>query len=117
MSYDPIKISSIRPLNDHVIVRDMNFGERRLTSGIILPSDDGRSSGVRPRWGCVYAVGPEQRDVSVGQWVLVAHGRWTRGSVIEVNDEKITIRRVDTNDILAVSDEAPSADETMSDAA
>jgi hypothetical protein len=47
---------------------------------------------------------------------LVTHGRWTRGSDIEINDEKITIRRVDVNDILLVSDEAPAADETMSDA-
>lgn len=116
MSYDPIKISSIRPLNDHVIVRDMNFGERKLNSGIILLADDGRSSGVRPRWGCVYAVGPEQKDISVGQWILVSHGRWTRGSTIEINDEKITIRRVDTDDILIVSDDTPVADETMSDA-
>ena len=116
MSYDPIKISSITPLKDHVIVRDMNFNERQLNSGIILPSDNGRSSGIRPRWGCVYAVGPEQRDISIGQWILVTHGRWTRGSDIEINDEKITRRRVDVNDILLVSDEAPAADETMSDA-
>lgn len=116
MSHDPIKISAIKPLKNNVIVRDMNFNERKLNSGIILPSDNGRASGIRPRWGCVYAVGPEQKDVQTGQWILVAHGRWSRGSTVDVDGETITIRRVDTNDILLVSDEAPSADETMSDA-
>jgi hypothetical protein len=51
----------------------------------------------------------------VGQWVCVAHGRWTRG--IEVEDEtgKKTLRRVDPKDLLIVSDEQPQ-DETFSEA-
>ena len=103
----------IHPLNDSVIVSDMTFDERFTTSGIVLLSDNGKSTGIRPRWGQVYAVGPEQQDVRVGQWVCVAHGRWTRG--IEVEDEtgKKTLRRVDPNDLLIVSDEQPQ-DETFS---
>jgi co-chaperonin GroES (HSP10) len=103
----------IHPLNDSVIVSDMTFDERFTTSGIVLLSDNGKSTGIRPRWGQVYAVGPEQQDVRVGQWVCVAHGRWTRG--IEVEDEtgRKTLRRVDPNDLLIVSDEQPQ-DETFS---
>ena len=103
----------IHPLNDSVIVTDMTFDERFTTSGIVLLNDNGKSTGIRPRWGQVYAVGPAQQDVRVGQWVCVAHGRWTRG--IEVEDEtgKKTLRRVDPNDLLIVSDEQPQ-DETFS---
>ena len=103
----------IHPLNDSVIVTDMTFDERFTTSGIVLLNDNGKSTGIRPRWGQVYAVGPEQQDVRVGQWVCVAHGRWTRG--IEVEDEtgRKTLRRVDPNDLLIVSDEQPQ-DETFS---
>jgi len=105
----------IKPLNDSVIVTDMTFDERFTTGGIVLLNDNGKSTGIRPRWGQVYAVGPEQQDVRVGQWVCVAHGRWTRG--IEVEDEtgKKTLRRVDPNDLLIVSDEQPQ-DETFSGA-
>ena len=105
----------IHPLNDSVIVADMIFDERFTNSGIVLLNDNGKSSGIRPRWGQVYAVGPEQHEVTVGQWVCVAHGRWTRG--IEVEDEtgKQTLRRVDPKDIMLVSDEQPQ-DETFSEA-
>ena len=113
---DPVKISQIRALHDSVIVADMNFDGRKLTSGIILPSDNGKSSGIRPRWGRVYAVGPDHRDVRPGQWILVAHGRWTRGIDIEDSTGRLTIRRVDPDDILLVSDHEPGPDDTMSDA-
>ena len=115
--YDPIKIKDIRPLKDNVIVRDMNFGERQLSSKIILPSDDGKSSGVRPRWAKVFRVGPEQHDIEVGQWVLVSHGRWTRGSDVDLDGETMTIRRIDPKDVLIISDEEPSADDIISDKA
>ena len=107
--------NQIHPLNDSVIVADMIFDERFTNSGIVLLNDNGKSSGIRPRWGQVYAVGPEQHEVTVGQWVCVAHGRWTRG--IEVEDEtgKQTLRRVDPKDIMLVSDEQPQ-DETFSSA-
>lgn len=114
-SYAPRKIRGLRALHDSVIVEDMVFDERQLSSGIILPSDNGKSSGIRPRWGRVYAVGPEHRDVQVGQWICVAHGRWTRGIEIEDDAGVRTIRRIDPNDILLVSDEQPD-DDTMSDA-
>ena len=93
----------------------MIFDQRITSSGIILPNDNGTGSGIRPRWGQVYAVGPEQTDVTVGQWICVAHGRWTRGIDIEDESGKKTLRRIDPNDILMVSDELPQ-DDTMSDA-
>jgi len=94
----------------------MMFDQRQLSSGIILPSDDGKSSGIRPRWGRVYAVGPDHRDVRPGQWICVAHGRWTRGVEIEDDQGPQTIRKIDPSDILLVSDQQPDIDDTMSDA-
>ena len=115
MAFKPHRISRLRALHDHVITEEMNFEGRTLTSGIILPGDNGKSSGIRPRWGRVYAIGPEQRDVTVGQWICVAHGRWTRGVEIEDDNGVRTIRRIDPKDILLISDEQPD-DDTMSDA-
>ena len=68
----------ITPLKKRVLVSDMHFGETRSKGGIILVDDDGSQSGIHPRWAKVYAIGNDQDDVVVGQWVLVAHGRWSR---------------------------------------
>ncbi len=105
-----------KPLNDHVIVKDMNFSGRQLSSGIIMLNDNGKAGGIRPRWAQVYAVGPEQTEIKTGQWICVAHGRWTRGVDIEDETGEHTIRRIDHKDILLVSDEEPGVDDTMSDA-
>ena len=113
--YEPTAVKKIHPIKDHVLVTDMNFEERFTANGIIIPGDNGKSEGIRPRWGRVYAIGPDQTDVKVGEWVLVAHGRWTRGSNINENGKAITIRRICNDDILLVSDTCPG-DETFSDA-
>ena len=115
-AFSPHRIRSLRALGDSVIVADMEFTGRTLSSGIILHNDNGTTAGIRPRWGQIYAVGPEQQDVLPGQWVCVAHGRWTRGLDIEDATGTKTIRRIDANDMLLVSDEEPGTDDTISDA-
>jgi len=105
----------LKPLRDAVIVSDMNFDERLSTSGIVLVKDNGKSSGIRPRWGQVYAVGPDQQDIKIGTWICVEHGRWTRGLDIEDENGKQTLRRVDPKDIMMESDEEPQ-DVTFSSA-
>ena len=114
LAYQPYELSKkqIKALKDSVIVKDMKFTERKIGS-IIVPADDGKDVGIRPRWAEVYAVGPDQEDVKVGEYVLIAHGRWTRGIDIEDEQGTTTIRKIDPNDILLVSDE-PRYDETMS---
>ena len=116
LAFAPHKLQKrqIRPLMDHIIVSEMAFDQRITNGGIILLNDDMKSSGIRPRWAKVYATGPEQKDVQIGQYILISHGRWTRGIKIEDEDGEKTIRRVDPNDILMVSDE-PVQDDTMSD--
>lgn len=114
-AYAPSRVQKLRALHDWILVADMQFTERFTESGIVLPNDNGTGSGIRPRWGRVYALGPRQTQVQVGQWICVAHGRWTRGIDIEDNQGVLTIRRVDPQDILLVSDTEPQ-DNTMSDA-
>lgn len=119
LAYEPHRFNKnqFKPLNDHVIVMDMNFSGRQLSSGIIMLNDNGKAGGIRPRWGQVYAVGPDQKEIEPGQWICVAHGRWTRGIEIEDETGKHTIRRIDQKDILLVSDEEPGGiDDTISEA-
>lgn len=99
-------IGKLIPIRDHILLTDMEFGERKIGM-FVLPSDDGKSEGVRHRWARVWAVGPEQKDIKVGEWVLLEHGRWTRGITVEENGEDIIVRRADNKAILLISDERP----------
>ena len=110
--FEAKKIKSFRALQNYVVVTDMNFKEKISHGGIIIPNSDGKLEGVHPRWGRVYSVGGKQLDIKVGQYVLVKHGRWTRGTLIEDAEGERTIRRIDPADILMVSDE-PVQDETI----
>ena len=109
------KAKSLIPINSRILVKSMEFHERVTTGGIILPGDDGTSDGIRPRWGEVCFVGPSQHDVEVGEWVLIEHGRWTRGVSMIINDEEVVIRMIDETAILLVSTEKQT-DETRSTA-
>ena len=115
-SFSHTKVDKLTFFRDHVIVSEMHFDQRISTGGIILLDDDKKSSGIRPRWAKIYGLGPEQDDpqLEIGKWVLVSHGRWTRGITVETPLGKQTLRKVDPGDILLVSDE-PMDDETMSD--
>jgi hypothetical protein len=116
-AFSPHKIHKhqLRALHNHVIVSEMTFDQRITSGGLILLNDNGTTLGIRPRWGQVYAVGSEQTDVQVGQWICVAHGRWTRGLDIEDETGLRTIRRIDPEDLLLISDTQPQ-DDTMSTA-
>jgi co-chaperonin GroES (HSP10) len=97
------------PLKDKVFVSDMEFGEEFTQSGIILQSSNGKSEGIHPRWGKVWAVGPDQKDVKVGEWILVEHSRWTRTIEYENDDGSITeLRMVELKAIMMSADEKPN---------
>ena len=100
-----IKITEIQPLNDTILVTDMNFEERISAGGIVLLSDNGKTQGIRPRWGKVYAVGPTQTDVEIGDWVCVEHGRWTRGITIEDETGVKKLHKIENSAILCTSKE------------
>lgn len=112
MSYSPVQ-GKIKPLKDNVFVTEMDFGEITTSAGIIIRSDDGKAHGVKPRWGKVYCIGPEQTDVTVGQWILIEHGRWTRKIVLDDGESVKNIHRVDPECILLVSDEPPSQEDVV----
>lgn len=100
---------TLKPLRDNVFVTNINFDEEITTSGIVLQSDNGKGQGVKPRWGQVWAIGPEQTDVKVGEWILMEHARWTREMEYENNDGSITkLYMADTKGIMLISDEKPS---------
>ena len=80
----------------------------KTKGGIILQDDDGSAAGVHPRWAKVYAVGRDQEDVKVGEWIMIAHGRWSRAFKVVKEGKELEVRMIDENDILLTSDEEPA---------
>ena len=71
-------------LKGKVLVTDLERGSR-IINGIILPDDNGKSTGIRPRWGRVYSVGDGITEIKKDQWILIENGRWTR--MLKIKDE------------------------------
>ena len=74
----------IKALKNKVLVSDLERGMRTI-NGIIIPDDNGKSEGIRPRWGKVYSVGEGVDEIKEGQWILIENGRWTR--MLKVKDD------------------------------
>jgi hypothetical protein len=99
----------VRAVSNRVLVSDMYFGEQKTSSGIVLTSDDGKTRGIYPRWAKVYCKGPQNKDpYEIGQWILIEHGRWTRGFKIDDGQGEQELRMVEAESVLAYADEKPN---------
>lgn len=102
-------VSNVKPLRSKVLVKNLQFGEFRTKSGIILTDDDGIQRGIHPRWAEVWRVGEDVFGLQEGDWVLIEHGRWSRTVKVSVNDEEFRINEIDyPNGILLISNEKPT---------
>lgn len=101
----------IKALPNKVLVTNIERG-MRVVHGILIPDDDGKSEGIRPRWAQVYSVGENVSEVKEGQWILVENGRWTRTMrVKQENGEEINVWGVEWPEaVLMVSDEKPETE-------
>lgn len=96
-----------RTIGDRVIGRMIDgFGEKVSAGGIITQEKDGDAKSIRPRWFEVTHVGPGNEDFAVGEYVLVEHGRWTRGFKANPTDD-YKLYMLDLEKILCASDSLP----------
>lgn len=96
------------PINDKVIGKSVDdYGIKTTAGGLIINEKDGATESIRPRWFEITHVGPNNKDVSTGDFVLVAHGRWSRAFTINVDDDTKYFH-LDSDEILIKSDEKPS---------
>ena len=101
----------IKALPNRVLVTELERG-MRVINGIIIPDDNGKSEGIRPRWGKVFSVGKGVKEVQEGQWILIENGRWTRMlTVKDDNGTEIKVWGVEwPASVLLVSDEEPETE-------
>lgn len=98
----------LNPISNRVIVRNMYFGEQKTKVGLIIRDDDGTSRGIYPRWAQVHKKGPNNTDpYNEGDWILIEHGRWTRGFNVDEGSGKQELRMVEAESILLWSDQKP----------
>ena len=99
-----------RPIADRIMIRNAKPPEK-MASGIVLPHWMHYDEPI----GEVVAVGPEVRDLTQGDWVLV---KMRRGTRIEMGGEKFTILRQsptqpEHQNVLWRWDSEPSDDEKL----
>ena len=102
----------IKALKTKIIARLLEDpkAERKTAGGLILAGDDATEAGIRARWFQTISVGEEVLDIKENQYILVDHGRWTRGVTLVTDDvEELQVRRVDIKDILGKQDNKPNA--------
>lgn len=105
----------IKPLHDKVLGRmvDRIGAERTSAGGVIIVENDTSEGVIRPRWFEVTHVGPKQEDIAVGQYVLVPHGRWSRGiDLVGHRREEDKIFLIDHDEILGLQDDNPFSQTT-----
>ena len=95
-------MSTIRPIHDKVLAKMIDgFGNRKTAGGIIIQEADGTEKAIRPRWFEILFTGPEQDDVHPGEYVLMSHGRWSRGFDVDDADGR-KLYALDAKDIMGV---------------
>ena len=97
---------NIKPLNDSVIFQFLDtisggaFASK-TKSGIILTNKNTDENSQKPRWGKVFAVGPDVKDVKEGDYILIGPLRWTLGFKFDGVELSKTIEK----EILMVADD------------
>ncbi len=86
-----IQIKEFTPYKDKVFVTDLEHGEKLTRGGLIVMDDNMKDRGIRPRWARVWAIGPDVKDLEVGHWILIEHGRWTQKITIEFDEGEVEI--------------------------
>jgi hypothetical protein len=102
------KMKKIHPLPDKIL-GTVYAGERKIGS-IHLLDDIGTTTGIRPRWTKIYAVGKNIDWLEAGQWVLVENGRWTEHvkMYLGTDNKPIRLAQIDPEACLMVSYHKPT---------
>lgn len=88
------------------VMIDRPDGYKKTDSGIFIADKDGDVSGIKPRWFQIASVGERINWVKEGEYVLVAHGRWS--NKIKTGDPEFPeVWLLDNDEIMAASDDKP----------
>jgi len=101
------------PPNNGIYVVNLEKGDLRRQSGIIITDDQMKDRGIRPRWAQIWKVGTEWQDTfNPGQWILLEHGNWSSVFTLFTEDgESIDLQIIEEKSLrrgaLGIQDEMP----------
>ena len=83
----------IECLPDTLYVEKIEYGEKTLKNGFIIPTEtmDYQGYFVRPRWARVLFKADNIKNVNVGDWVLIKHGHWSSSIKCNINGKEKSI--------------------------
>lgn len=104
---DGASLSTIIAAPNKILADWIDMGMKKQ-GGVIIPDDQMKERGIRNRICRIHAVGEGvNKDIKPGDFILVSHGRWTRGVDMEINGKITTLRGIEYSEIIGVYDEQP----------
>ena len=96
----------VKAFGDRILAEmiDKPDGYKKTASGLFLADKDATTEAIKPRWFKVTSIGERVDFVNEGQYVLVAHGRWSQGVSV---DSETTVWLLDNDEILGTSETNP----------
>lgn len=69
----------IECLPDTLYVEKIEYGEKTLKNGFVIPTEtmDYLGNFVRPRWAKILYKADNIKNVNIGDYILLSHGRWS----------------------------------------
>lgn len=89
-----IEVSShLECLPTSLFVEKIEYGEKKLKSGLIIPTEtmDYQGQYIRPRWAKIKYKSPNINFVDIGDWILLKHGHWSTSMLMKINGEEINL--------------------------
>lgn len=99
-------MDDLTPLGDKVLAKMIdNFDgwtQKQSAAGLFMPDTPDTDGAQRPRWFAVTHIGPKQEDLEVGDYVLVANGRWSQGlDILKTGRKEDKLHYLDNEGTLA----------------
>ena len=100
-------MKTLKPRKENIFgVMIEGYGVTKTKGGLMVMEHNMTDGAIRPRWFHVTAIGPDQNDVSVGDYVLVEHARWSRKITVDFGQDG-DLYHIDEKEILLVTDRNP----------
>lgn len=84
-----LKCNKIKALPKTLIVKNLQVGEVKTESGLIIPEENMHLNQrfIKPRWAQVYAKGDGLDNIEVGDWVLLHNGHWSTSMKLKIGNK------------------------------
>ena len=102
---------NINPIGSEILIHKIDKNGD-IHNGIIH-LDDSWTDVERERWARVWKVGPNQTEVSEGDWVLIRDIKWDGITYVNTNFTEDYIMKIDFSDISIISDSEPEDKRTI----